>query len=435
MAIIIPDPDLKGQRGHNANYNFSIAEALSQQGIESILLVDKGLKGSPSHPGLTTVRVFSSITGKLRILLSRLANLSPVNRKQGKAASTRQSPPPQGKPLLKGAKSLLAPLLKLIQPMNEFGHLWALITQAKTYTGSGDIVLISVYTPMVLLTRAIWLNTLGRKQINTTIVILQHAKPVSDWLYRLETRCMCSWTRAHRLVFVAHTPPLASYCEKITGKPCSVLPYPFTFPSVISENTIGNAGGESVTFLYLGSSETRRGFEQLVGAIEAMRDLLNSGRLKFRIQAYKWTSSNEQEDAAFQQIQQYGQDQRGVELIQGSLPTQAYYDELGSADLVLILHRPEYFQFARSGVFSEALSLGKPVIVSRGTFMAEELEQHGAGISFDVGNPDSLHQAIRTAFLQIEPLRNKALKAQIHWCHLHNPARFTDKLLHLANNS
>ncbi|EJN16178.1 hypothetical protein PMI42_00276 [Bradyrhizobium sp. YR681] len=72
-----------------------------------------------------------------------------------------------------------------------------------------------------------------------------------------------------------------------------------------------------------------------------------------------------------------------VELLPLQMSTTEYFRTLARSTLVVLAYEARPYRFLTSGVFTEAASLGKPVIVPDGTWMADKIaEGYGVGLSF-----------------------------------------------------
>ena len=58
----------------------------------------------------------------------------------------------------------------------------------------------------------------------------------------------------------------------------------------------------------------------------------------------------------------------------------AYYEMLGQADIVLLPYSPNFYGHGSSGVFTEAASVGKVVVVSPGTVPARQAAEFNLGV-------------------------------------------------------
>ena len=67
-------------------------------------------------------------------------------------------------------------------------------------------------------------------------------------------------------------------------------------------------------------------------------------------------------------------------------------------------------------MFAEAVAFGKPVVVTRGTWMAEQIESgRAAGTIFDDLQPDSIARAIARCVTDLESLQQSAQALSAAW--------------------
>jgi glycosyltransferase involved in cell wall biosynthesis len=84
-----------------------------------------------------------------------------------------------------------------------------------------------------------------------------------------------------------------------------------------------------------------------------------------------------------------------VEVLPLQMSTTEYFGNLARSTLVVLAYEAQPYRFLTSGVFTEAAGLGKPVIVPRGTWMADKIaEGYGVGMSFADHSPQTLAEVI-----------------------------------------
>jgi hypothetical protein len=84
-----------------------------------------------------------------------------------------------------------------------------------------------------------------------------------------------------------------------------------------------------------------------------------------------------------------------VELLPRDMNTTDYFKNLARSTLVLLAYEAQPYRVLTSGVFTEAASLGKPVIVPAGTWMAEKMaEGYGVGLLFEGPSTQSMADVI-----------------------------------------
>jgi glycosyltransferase involved in cell wall biosynthesis len=310
------------------------------------------------------------------------------------------------------------------------GHFKDLLTKVSPFVQDNDIVLVCFQAQATSYAVALWLLYLAMRRTRVTAILVVHNVPskflkVDVWFLRL-------LGVRQRVVLAAHTQPIAELCQQSTGQPCVLLPLPFT-------SVAGALPANQSPVLYpvniacLGLATFAKGFDLVVDTINLLEDLLSAGTIKLIMQC-----NTPPENDRMRQLQdaliEEALTKVGIKVITGPLSMEEYYREMDAADVVLIPSRPTLYtyRYALSGVFTEALARGKPVIVSAGTYMATQLEQHGAGLKFQSGSPTALAEAIRVISTDIGAWKAKAASARESWLRVHNPQRYVDILLELG---
>ena len=99
--------------------------------------------------------------------------------------------------------------------------------------------------------------------------------------------------------------------------------------------------------------------------------------------------------------------QPGVTFHEGPLPREEYNDWIAQS-VVLLPYSLGRYQSRQSGVYLEAKSLGAPVIVPAGTWMAEEVSRLGNGLVFEAYNAGAIIECIARAQAELTALRERA---------------------------
>jgi glycosyltransferase involved in cell wall biosynthesis len=112
-----------------------------------------------------------------------------------------------------------------------------------------------------------------------------------------------------------------------------------------------------------------------------------------------------------------------VTLYPDSLDDEEYVQFLDSLDVVLLPYTLQHYHSQTSGVFAEAMALGKSVIVPRGSWMARQLDNYGGGAAF---NPDDAEDLARQvlAFIDGGVESEAAAERAKRWTQFHNPTNF-----------
>jgi glycosyltransferase involved in cell wall biosynthesis len=108
-------------------------------------------------------------------------------------------------------------------------------------------------------------------------------------------------------------------------------------------------------------------------------------------------------------------DHENCELIESALSVEEYYKLMRRIDVLVLPYRERY-ETTGSGVFIEALSLGKVLVIPKRGWMAECTLMCGSQpATFDAAETASVSTAIRSSVENFASLRMKAIKAAQVW--------------------
>jgi glycosyltransferase involved in cell wall biosynthesis len=246
-------------------------------------------------------------------------------------------------------------------------------------------------------------------------------KEMIPLLYRFSMRQLMS---AHpRSWICSDTEEMVKQFGALSGIPIHLLPMPL----VIDAQSPEPKTPPRTTVIYLGHASMLKGFHLLPEIVR-------------RVLAAK--------DAPHFVIQSYGEGrlcadlERSVAdvppdkltLVRGTVDAGAYSRLLNMADIVLLPYVIEFYGWASSGIFAEAMSLGKVAVATHGTWPAQQLEKfRGGGVVFKTLNAESVAGAIRDAVRILPQLRERAAQAAPAWRKYHCPANLADRLLALVS--
>ncbi len=142
-------------------------------------------------------------------------------------------------------------------------------------------------------------------------------------------------------------------------------------------------------FVSLGEARSEKGIFDLIAAIIALEELGKADGLSFVIQC---NTKDPTIDRACGDLARRKFD--SVMLVRTPLRSDQYKALLAGADAVLLPYTRHVYGARSSGVFIEAAGAGKPLIVTADTWMSDELNRFGAGITCPERDPTALAQAI-----------------------------------------
>lgn len=246
-------------------------------------------------------------------------------------------------------------------------------------------------------------------------------KELIPLLFRFSMRRLLA---AHpRTRICSDTEEMVRQFASLSGISITLLPLPLILePGAASPKHDGR-----IEAVYLGHASMLKGFHLLADVVRLV--LAGENAPHFVIQSYGEPRLCEPLQDALAAVPS-----DKLTLIKGTLDAAAYRRLLDSADMVLLPYAKEFYGWASSGIFSEAMSLAKVTIVTEGTWPAQQLEKfRGGGVAVKTLDAASFAEAMRNAVRALPELKERAARAASAWREHHSAANFTDQLLALAS--
>ncbi|HVU24724.1 MAG TPA: hypothetical protein VHE13_11425 [Opitutus sp.] len=242
-------------------------------------------------------------------------------------------------------------------------RIWAAQTPADT-----RFVLLSVQPPWLL------------RHISPA----QPARPLPlSWLYWPVLRWLAPLVRTGRCRLAADSESAARMLRRLGG--CTVaaatIPIRSELAGRLAVPPPGTASGVRLGFL--GRPTLDRGFDRFLGALELWcRDSLPRGsRLRFVVQ---WREGHGTDAAQFDKLRALAAAAPdAIEIVRSSLDDAAYVDLLTSLHGGVIPSQHSDHGGRPSNVATELTCAGRPFIATRGTLIADQMSQWGAGVACD----------------------------------------------------
>lgn len=211
----------------------------------------------------------------------------------------------------------------------------------------------------------------------------------------------------------------------LTDLKVHLVPIPHTLSEdLYSSNEANQFHCKLIT--YLGNARSTKGFQYLPYLIEKIRSVLLSGEWSAEFQANVMFLRDLESVISVAQMRRLP-----VTLHEYELSLKEYESFLKRSSLILIPYQLLYYHSQTSGVFCEALGAGKPVVVPRGTWMAKQLKDKKAGVTFFPGDRLSFVDATKKAMREIDELTANAKIIRSEWNQYHNPHNFFKTLKEL----
>ena len=219
------------------------------------------------------------------------------------------------------------------------------------------------------------------------------------------------------LFFTVDNEAMRTLYRKDFGVQTHILPIPF------------NASGPEPTMEgrvrvgFFGDSRYDKGFHLLPRAIElCQHDGLDA---EFIVQIHNsgWTQLTMEAEAALRAL-------KGVRILEGVLSSEDYAAWTGRTDVMLLPHDPVTFGMRASGIFTESVAAGRPVVASRGTFAGTSVENNQVeGEVFAPHTSEALAAAITRLMPRLPTCKARAAERAQDFARSHSPGAYIDVLL------
>lgn len=220
-----------------------------------------------------------------------------------------------------------------------------------------------------------------------------------------------------RVHILSDSERLAKDHARFTKMPITCVPIPHT--AIINDHSDHSepvAGDNTLCFISLGDAREEKGFLEILKTIKLLDDRGELKTTKFILQA------NHAAHNILSAIRELDiREKKHVNFIFNELSTAEYYRLLHTADCVLLPYWQSVYSGRTSGVFTEALAVGKPVIVTADTWLSDQLRLHGSGLICRDRDPADLAAAISLFHEQHKDYMKKAQEKKESWVQLHNP--------------
>ncbi|BBK38050.1 hypothetical protein STAQ_31280 [Allostella sp. ATCC 35155] len=177
---------------------------------------------------------------------------------------------------------------------------------------------------------------------------------------------------AERILASATTGPLAKRLAGVLNHTVRLWPHPMWYDlAAPAPDPAGPAADGRATIAVLGGTRRDKGGELLVDIARHAQPL--AARARLLVQLMPRSHGREGNPIA-----EGLADDPLVVVRRGMLPESALLHHCGTVDAILLPYEPDEYRERASGIFALAVAMGRPVIVSDGTWMAERLREGAA---------------------------------------------------------
>ena len=228
-----------------------------------------------------------------------------------------------------------------------------------------------------------------------------------------------------RVIFCADSTSLVREMTGYYTKPVHLLPIP-DYHSDATVSSPRTYNPKNLLIGYFGLSTIGKGFHKLPHILKTASD--NFPSISFRIQ-YNNPDHDHRLHESFATIRTFN----NVEsILEGSLTPSAYNNSLGDCDILLFPYDKVLYSTQTSGVFTEARSMGKVVLVPSGTWLSDDVIQHRGGVICDFDSSESIYSSFKQLLTDIDQLMVESANRSSSWNSYHSPSSYIYELLKLS---
>jgi glycosyltransferase involved in cell wall biosynthesis len=219
------------------------------------------------------------------------------------------------------------------------------------------------------------------------------------------------------LFFTTENQSIADLYRRNFGIDAEILPVPF------GDMPLAAPLAKKPTFGFFGYSKGDKGFHLLPRAIELCRARGVEAEFTIQIQHSGWEPATVAAEGELRRLD-------GVRLIEGVLDEKAYVAETGRIDAMLLPYDPVLFGLRGSGIFTQSVSAGRPVVASAGTFAGASIASSEAeGEVFAPYEAQALADAIMRLADRLPESQARAEKLAKAFARKHSADAYVDVLV------
>ena len=225
------------------------------------------------------------------------------------------------------------------------------------------------------------------------------------------------------LFFTVENKAMQALLKQDFGISAEILPIPF------DGSPRKETGDGTVRLGFFGYSKCEKGFHLLPKAIELCQRQRLDAEFLIQIQHSGWEQRTIEAERALRAL-------KSVRLVEGVLTGAEYAAWTSQTDVMLLPYDPVAFGAARgSGIFTESVASGRPVIASRGTFAGASVEKNEAeGEVFAPCTSEELAAAIARLIPRLPDCRVRAAQRTEAFAREHSADAYVDVLLRHARS-
>jgi glycosyltransferase involved in cell wall biosynthesis len=283
---------------------------------------------------------------------------------------------------------------------------------------AGDCVLLTVSTQLEAHSLILWLQELPRRKQPWIVILFlsdrwnrsgrdEYERQMAEFRKLEAAISSLPPEHARRVILCAVTELLAEELSGLLGTRPHVVPLPLSFGDAQSFRAT-RPDSHPPRVAILGGTRREKGSHLIPEIVRACRPLVP---VEFLVQLTNNTLTPEEVEALGRIAQE-----PEVTVIREAMSLAEYEAALEGSDVGLFPYEVIPYTKRCSGVFAEAVACGKPVVVTPGTWMAEQITAgRAAGTISEDLRPDSIARAIARCVAELEPLQQSAQAVSSEW--------------------
>jgi glycosyltransferase involved in cell wall biosynthesis len=410
MRLILIDPLLKNESGHQYSHAAALIDEIGKRGVSCVTLGsasgDENCRRLPGFiPALTDVSGFifqeSLPALKLGVILNRVRLL----RSQFESFFLKSG----------GEEDVYFFHSPYIFELISFA--WFLRKKRRNFSALKNFAFIGFNFN--------W----RRKTVRETAIFVF----LFRWVSALLGPCM------GRVIFFSFHEPTARDYAGLLNRQVLFLPPPALTDKLRTSSAEVNKQNKSrLVVTYVGGARQNKSFDRLA---EFIRWVKKDERLKSKvefviqvnIQDYQIPSEKNTVERAVADLQLCSREFSGVSFVYGAVEMEKYYALIAESDVILILHREE-FKDKSSNIFFEAVAMGKIPLTSEVSLMAQQLSGAGLGrLVVRIDEPQSFVDALAFILSDRDMIREKIERLSKELASENTVGNLVDRLLSLLN--
>lgn len=217
-----------------------------------------------------------------------------------------------------------------------------------------------------------------------------------------------------RFTLLADSEELIEEYALFTDIKVDLAPIPHCDTAILKSERQAN-GAQRIKLAYLGEARLNKGFHLLPVLAERIHAKGLQSTVELHIQSFIFDPSQDFYRHAMARLFY-----ENIVFYPEQLTAEEYANLLDRADAILLPYRIENYHSQTSGVFAEALAKGKPIITSRGTWMAAQVKQFKCGALFAPDDSVDFCNAVFDVIDNFDAYVAAAKDAAMQWGNFHS---------------